>query len=49
MPLDYTHAGCICFRFSRLNDLVIIQTSQGLAEYVRKAYTMGDCALKVEN
>ena len=29
-----------------MNDLVIIQTSQGLAEYVRKAYTMGESALK---
>lgn len=38
--------GRMGYGFSRLNDLVIIQTSQGLAEYVRKAYTMGDCALK---
>lgn len=32
--------------FSQMNDLVIIQTSQGLAEYVRKAYNTAECALK---
>ena len=25
-------------RFSRMNDLVVIQTTQGLAEYVKKAF-----------
>ena len=33
----YKNVYIFSFRFSRMNDLVIIQTSQGLAKYVLQA------------